>query len=233
MIKSRIAVAGALFAAAGAAHADVTGNIALVSDYDFRGLTQTLNDPAFQLGITYEGDGGVYFGLWGSNVDFQGNAPLATISDTDLDRPSTEIDAFLGWSGGESVGYDVGVIYYDYPNAGHLNYPEVWAGVKKGPWSARAWYSWDFGGSGETTLYLQSDVLIPMAEDFSFVGHVGYSDGDVFPRGGYFDWAAGVQFDASNFSLSFKWVDGNDFLSTPKQLGRFVFGVSTTVPWGE
>ena len=70
MINSRIAVAGALFAIAGAANAGISVTPTLTSDYDFRGITQTNNDPAFQLGVTYTGDGGFYMGLWGSNVDF-------------------------------------------------------------------------------------------------------------------------------------------------------------------
>src|SRR5690349_19881273 len=114
MIKLRFAAAAATLAVSGAAAAsNVSATVGLVSDYDFRGLTQTLNDPAFQLGLTYTGDSGMYYGLWGSNVDFQGTA--ATYG-TDIDRPSTEVDVFMGFSGEKYVGYDIGVIYYSYPN---------------------------------------------------------------------------------------------------------------------
>jgi len=60
MIKFRLAAAAALLAVTGAAvGGNISATVGLVSDYDFRGITQTLNDPAFQLGLTYTGDSGV------------------------------------------------------------------------------------------------------------------------------------------------------------------------------
>ena len=103
MIKSRIAMAGALLATAGSAYADFTVAPTLVSDYDFRGVTQTLEDPALQLGLNYAHDSGFYAGLWGSNVDFGPG------------KPDVEVDAFVGFAGGdaaETFGYDVGIVYY-------------------------------------------------------------------------------------------------------------------------
>ena len=46
-----------------------SGSAAVTTDYRFRGLTQTQNDPAVQAGFTLAHDSGLYLGLWGSNVD--------------------------------------------------------------------------------------------------------------------------------------------------------------------
>src|SRR5215207_637046 len=103
MIKSRIAIAGALLAVTGAASAaglSVTPTIA--TDYDFRGVSQTNPDqdgidPAFQLGVNYGFENGLYLGLWGSNVDFGPG------------DPSVEVDYTVGFAGGdaaESFGWD-------------------------------------------------------------------------------------------------------------------------------
>ena len=62
--------AAALSLTAMAAQAEVTGNAAVVSDYNWRGITQTSQDPALQAGIDYAHDSGFYLGAWGSNVDF-------------------------------------------------------------------------------------------------------------------------------------------------------------------
>jgi hypothetical protein len=76
MIKSRVFLAGALLvAAAGTAHAGLTVTPAVVSDYDFRGVTQTANDPAVQVGATYAFDSGLYVGGWGSNIKFGAGDP--------------------------------------------------------------------------------------------------------------------------------------------------------------
>jgi uncharacterized protein (TIGR02001 family) len=98
-------------AAAGHASAEVSGEVAIVSDYVFRGLSQTNEKPALQAGLTWEHESGFYIGTWGSSISW--------LSDSDPDVSSqVEIDVFAGYAGefGESgVGYDVGVLHYWYP----------------------------------------------------------------------------------------------------------------------
>ena len=238
MIKSRIAAAAALLAATTgtAVGGNVSATVGLVSDYDFRGISQTLNDPAFQAGLTYTSDTGLYYGLWGSNVDFTSsdNDPGYPL---DIDKPSTEMDVFVGFSGEKVVGYDVGIIYYTYPNSGELNYAEAYGSISKGPATLKVWWAWnDFGGKGKKgAVYTEGNLNVPMNEGFSFLAHFGYTDADKKRSvGNYLDWSLGVGYEASNFELSLKWIDGSD-LNTPlgqtRNLGRFVFGVTTTLPW--
>jgi uncharacterized protein (TIGR02001 family) len=68
------AVAAVLLLAAGAAaQAEATATVTATSDYDFRGITQTAQDPALQASVDYAHDSGFYAGAWGSNVDFGGD----------------------------------------------------------------------------------------------------------------------------------------------------------------
>ena len=238
MIKLRIAAAAALLAVSGAAAAgSVSATVSLVSDYDFRGVTQTLNDWTPQLGLTWTADSGLYYGIWGSDVDFQESCADDSLNCAGYDRPSTEVDAFAGFSGEGVVNYDFGLIYYAYPNAGTINYPELYAGITKGALGLKVWYSWDYGGSGNYSVYTEANLTVPMGEEFTFLGHAGYSKFDAaIGADDYYDWSAGIGYSVSNFDLSFKWVDGSDIKlgpSVPKNLGRFVFGASTSLPWGE
>ena len=113
MIPARVfaviaGLAGAL--AAPAAMAQLSGNVALVGDYRFRGLSQTYRQPAVQGGIEYASATGAYAGAWGSNVS--GNQFL--------NGGSLELDLYGGyrWTGrGGKAGLDVGVLYYWYPRA--------------------------------------------------------------------------------------------------------------------
>jgi uncharacterized protein (TIGR02001 family) len=114
MSPRKIAVATLLslgLVAAGGAHAQVSGSLTLTSDYLFRGLSQSGEDPALQGGIEYAHDSGFYVGGWGSSVSW--------LSDADPDvSNSLELDAYAGFRGtfGDSeFGYDVGGIYYWYP----------------------------------------------------------------------------------------------------------------------
>src|SRR5688572_20874605 len=65
-----------------------SGSATLVSDYTFRGISQTLENPAIQAGITASGPAGLYLGTWGSSLNF-GEAASA-------DRASAEVDVFGG-----------------------------------------------------------------------------------------------------------------------------------------
>src|SRR5450830_273490 len=57
-------------AAAPASPHTFTGNVGLVSQYIFRGLTQTNGDPAIQCGADYSHASGFYAGTWLSNISW-------------------------------------------------------------------------------------------------------------------------------------------------------------------
>jgi uncharacterized protein (TIGR02001 family) len=231
MIKSRVYLAGALLAVAGAANADISVTPTVVSDYDFRGISQTAKDPAFQLSVNYAHDSGFYAGVWGSNIDFGPG------------DPNVEIDAFAGFAGGdavESIGYDVGVTYYSYVSESDFNFWELYAGLSKGPVSAKLWYSPEFAGdTDESAWYLEANGSFPIGESgFAFVAHAGYSGGDYwdeFYDDGYFDWSVGVTKSFGNFNAALKYIDGSDLEDGPTDLfstdSKIWASVSTTLPW--
>jgi uncharacterized protein (TIGR02001 family) len=240
-MKARIAAAGALLAVAGmAGAAEITATATLTNDYDWRGISQTQRDPAFQLGLNYSAESGIYMGVWGSNVKFANTEDWETTGR----RLSTEIDVYMGYAGGdadESFGYDIGAIYYSYPNATAGNFPEVYAGISKGFFSLKGWYSWDFAGSGDTAYYVDTNFTLPMANNFSFLVHGGYSGaeyhvnrwGRTAGAGEYLDWSLGVALDVDGWTAAFKYVDGSDLDTNPRNMGRFVFSLSTTLGGGE
>lgn len=214
---------------AAAAHAEVTGTVTAVSDYDFRGFTQTAQGPALQASIDYSNENGFYVGAWASNVDF------GTGSGADV-----ELDLYGGFRGGEEIAYDLGAIYYTYPGATSFNFPEVYASATWKVLTAKLWYSWDFGNLNESGQYYQLDANVPLPANFTLGLHSGYSDGPVWGSDSYLDWSAGLSYTLGNFSLNLKWVDGSDYkpgnhaskdvFSTD---ARAIFSVSTTFPWSK
>lgn len=103
------------------ATAQVSANVAIQSDYVWRGVSQNLEDPAIQGGFDYAHDSGFYAGVWGSSVDFQG-------------PESTELDLYAGWSTefDSGLGVDVGIIEYTYhgdDGASDANFTEYYLGV--------------------------------------------------------------------------------------------------------
>ena len=86
----------------------LTGNLSVVSDYRFRGITQTFEKPALQGGIDYSHASGIYLGNWNSNVSEGAGFPGANL----------EMDFYGGWKyASGDWGLDVGAIYYYYPGS--------------------------------------------------------------------------------------------------------------------
>src|SRR5213079_2572017 len=84
----------------------LTGNITLITDYRFRGISQTFDKPAIQGGFDYAHASGLYAGNWNSNVSQGAGFPGGNI----------EMDFYGGWKKAfGDVGLDVGAIYYYYP----------------------------------------------------------------------------------------------------------------------
>ena len=90
-------------------------NVGVVSDYLFRGVSQTHGQPALQAGVTYTHPSGFYATLWGSNQSWVKDG---------LGSGSTEIDIAAGYKnsfGDSKFGYDVGYYTYNYPGHGSTN----------------------------------------------------------------------------------------------------------------
>jgi len=87
----------------------VAFNVGVVSDYRYRGISQSRLKPALQGGIDYSGPAGIYLGAWASTIKW--------IKDAGGDA-SKELDLYGGWKGdvGAGLTLDVGALRYQYPN---------------------------------------------------------------------------------------------------------------------
>jgi uncharacterized protein (TIGR02001 family) len=226
------AIAAILLLTTGVAHAEVTGTVTVVSDYVFRGITQSAEDPALQGSIDWAHDSGLYVGAWGSCcLDFG--------SET-----SEEIDLYAGFAGGEEggFGYDVGFVYYYYlPDDDDIEYFEIYLGGSYGPFDAKFWYSDDYVNSGESSQYLEANLNYPLPQNFTLLAHFGYNLGDAFDviDNEYYDYSVGVGYTLGHFDLELKYIDTDidegDALFTNDEIlnaeDRVFFSVSTTFPW--
>jgi len=108
------AFTGAAFAddaAAPAAPYTLTANVGVVSDYLFRGITQSGHKPAIQGGVDFTHSSGLYVGTWLSSISW--------VHDNGYGNSPTEIDVYGGYRGtfADDYGYDVGLITYNYPGS--------------------------------------------------------------------------------------------------------------------
>src|SRR5687767_9311105 len=86
----------------------LTANVALASEYRFRGIDQTFGEPALQGGVDYAHPSGLYLSNWNSNVHPGAGFPNANL----------EMDLYGGWKRRfGDFGVDLGAIYYFYPGS--------------------------------------------------------------------------------------------------------------------
>jgi len=113
MKKTTLALAMGLMIS-GAANAALEANIGATSNYLWRGVTQSSDDGAISGGLDYSHDSGLYAGTWVSSLGGTGS----------------EVDYYAGFSGEtESLGYDLGYIYYQYDDASLADFAEVYGSV--------------------------------------------------------------------------------------------------------
>ncbi len=112
MFKKKLIVAAlaASFTLPAAAESTLSANVGFVSDYVFRGITQTSHNPAVQGGVDYAHESGVYVGVWGSNVSWIADSGAVASGSVTM-----ELDTYAGYRGTASdIGYDVGYVRYNY-----------------------------------------------------------------------------------------------------------------------
>lgn len=183
------ALAGAAVAPALAQEATLTGNITLTTDYKFRGLSQTDNNPAVQGGLDAS-VGSFYAGAWASSVNFGFGA-------------SMELDLYAGYKFDLGpVALDVGAIGYLYPGAaddgisqatGELDYYEGYVKGSVNPANGltlgtAGYYSPEFTGETGAAYYLELNGAYAFTPSISVSGAYGYQSIDnvfgVFGDGG-------------------------------------------------
>lgn len=178
----------------------LTGGVAVVSDYRFRGVSLSDKDFAVQPYLTVKHESGFYIGAWASN--------LAENAGDDL-----EVDLYAGFSGGDAVTYDIGATYYLYPGVSSFNYVEVTGklGTTVGPATVGAQISYvpEQDNTADTdNIYVATNAAIAIPNTpVTLTGSVGYEDG--FFGDDKIDWSLGASASSQGFTLGVAYVDTN------------------------
>lgn len=236
------AIAAALAVPAVAAFAEdapaspLSFNVGVVSDYIFRGISQTHGDPALQGGIDYAFSNGFYIGTWASSISWVKDA---------LGKGSVELDLYGGYKGAfanPDWTYDVGAIAYTYPGhgkavptyTGNPTSAEVYGSIGWKWLSAKYSYTvsnqWVgiYGGPNldqktRGSNYLELNANYDMGDGWTVIGHVGHQKVEksvTTPNqydASYSDWKLGVSKDVGFgvVTLAYSDTDAKGSCSTP------------------
>ncbi|PSJ43387.1 TorF family putative porin [Allosphingosinicella deserti] len=211
----------------------VNGGATLVSDYRFRGISQTDKRFAVQGSLSVSHQSGLYGSVWGSSIDDY----VAAGSDQ-------EIDFVVGYKktfGGTTI--DGGVLYYYYPGGGNANtdFVEPYISVSHtfGAVTAKATANYapsqsalTIGSGDEDNLYLAADLsgALP-GTPISLSAHLGHSFGPSYLTIGdeYTDWSLGASYTLKNLTFGVSYVDTDGTFITPSGRNASKAGVVASV----
>ncbi|WP_210397289.1 TorF family putative porin [Motiliproteus sediminis] len=182
------------------AQAEVSANVAMSTDYIWRGMTQTDGEAAVSGGFDYGHESGAYVGVWGSNIDFGSTS-------------SMEFDLYGGYATEISgVGIDVGAIRYMYPSEGSINWTEYYGSVSYMGASVGVAFTDEYGGNDtiDATYYSASyEAELPM--QIGLAVSAGYYDIDT-PDSDNVDWKIAVsrEYQGVGFELSYYDLDSDN-----------------------
>ena len=164
--------------------AEFESNVALSSDYIWRGMTQTAEEPAISGGFDIAGESGLYFGTWASNVEFGDGAAL-------------ELDWYAGYASELDNGfsYDIGYLAYTYPGEDSLDFEEIYVGF------GYSYFGYTFS-SGQDSAPDNSEISVALGET-----GLGLTYGDYDEYGEYTIISYDLPVAIAGVGVSLAWTD--------------------------
>jgi uncharacterized protein (TIGR02001 family) len=208
-VAGAIALAGACAAAsAGEFHGYFTAG----TDYVFRGVSQSNEDPTVQAGLDYAHAVGFFAGLFAAAIDYP-------VSPFRPDPGELELDAYVGYGrpAGRDFVWDVALIHYAYPDsdADDQNYQELGFNLHYRDRARLGLTASDdarIGGSSGWTAELE--LRRPFGERFQVSGTLGRY---AFARSDWKDylyWDLGVSAEAGPVTFDLRYFDTSDEAET-------------------
>ncbi len=217
-----------------------SANVAIVSDYAYRGISQTDERPALQGGFDYKHDSGFYVGTWGSSISWLRDLEKGT---GESSSNSLELDVYGGFAHSfGDFGIDVGLLQYYYPGsfdrgwreATGLKDPNTLEGYLGASWKFLSFkYSYAFtdlfgAPHSDGSQYFDLSAAYEIADGITLNGHYGYQE-IAGPGESYGDWKIGATFLVGGFGIGLHYVDTD--LKHKQDLNadaRYILSVSKT-----
>ena len=221
-----IALLGSQFHPAAAAASEFTGIASLTSEYIYRGLAQSDGNPAFQLGLDYEFDAGIFVGAWASTIDLQSTAG----------ERDTELDFYLGYHY-ESEGplsATLTVLRYTYPGqtgSHSYDYDEVLVSTTwREQYSIELGYTDNLYGLGQIGRHWELRSEWPVAGAWVVSVALGCNDLSDIGVSRYLHWDVGASARFSRLVVDLRWYDNEQsdgFAASISAGSQFVVSLST------
>lgn len=183
------------------------GSLALTSDYVFRGVSQTDEDPAIQGSFDFGHSSGLYAGVWASNVDFD--------EDDGID---VEVDIYVGWilEFANDSELDLLLVRYLYPGAKAgfgINYNEFIAAYSfLDYYTATFAYTNDYLRTDENAFYYHLGAEFPLGDSkVNLKLGAGFNDIASAAGSDYWDFQVGINRSWGRLNVDLSYFDTTGF----------------------
>lgn len=185
------------------ARAQVSGRVAWVSDYRFRGVSLSQDQPAIQASINFDASDGWYGGLFASSVKLQSHG-----------GPRVQGVAYAGYARRmtSSTHWEIGAEYVAFIGDSQYDYPEAYIGVVAERLSARLYYAPRYYYDEASVLYAELNGNWPLSTRTRLIGHLGWfrrnesGESRYEPERERTDARVGVGVTLGQFDLQLAWV---------------------------
>jgi uncharacterized protein (TIGR02001 family) len=194
-----------LFAGAPVRAHELHGYLTLVSDYVFRGTSQSNGDPTLQAGVDYLHPSGVFAGVFAAHTDFPYNSFGANPGEL-------ELDAYLGYSrtAGRDWSWDLVALRYDFPDSTGYDYSynELAASLHfRDVLRLGATVSNDASAGGASGWTAEIELRQSLGGRFQVSGSLGHYEFERTGWGDYLYWDVGVSTTAGHFTVDLRYFD--------------------------
>jgi uncharacterized protein (TIGR02001 family) len=203
-----------------------TGNAAVVSDYRYRGISQTRFKPALQIGADLAHSSGAYLGAWATNIKW--------IKDFGVDG-GLEVDLYGGYKSelAKDFTVDVGALRYQY--AGNklgsvkgyadANTTELYVAATYGVATLKVSRAMtdlfgNLGPKGQSSkgsTYIDLSAVLDVGAGITFTPHVGRQNVENVPDASYTDYSLtfNKEFSGAVLGLSLVTTDASERFYVP------------------
>ena len=197
----------ALLCSARGSLAQLSGTVSVVSDYRYRGISLSDNEPAVQLGLNYDDARGWYAGAF-----------VSTVESSTYQSNGVQAIAFAGyaWPMASGLTVEVGADYSVVTAQPRFDYGEVYVGFTLQNITGRLYYSPRYFGEDYPAVYGELNLAQPLHDNILLLTHIGLLGSNAkspyYPyqtSSAVVDGAIGVGVTWQGFNLQLSWVGVN------------------------
>jgi len=183
------------------AHAQISGNATIVSDYRYRGVSLSQGKPEAQVDVDYDSSNGWYAGMLASGVK---------LGYTE----SEQYVAYAGYSGKflSGLNWEAGASNVRFAGKPEYNYIEEFVGLTSDHFNGRIYFSPSYFDQETRSIYAELNAAYSLQDNFQLLAHIGLlhyltiSDESTSETASRYDGRIGVNTKVADWNIQLAWV---------------------------